>query len=299
MEGFELDSNEPAPPPYSQEELDSKVELARQVSIHDAQAGSHPHAPAQFSPPQESQQYAPPSAPTTHPIPSPPPASRNNRVRRPLPIPNALSSMAIPPPPPLVPVLNQFHHSAEPYPHPATRPTAKERPSWYAEAGLEAPSGSSSSSQAAQSSSSTTDHPRAQTHSLDQVPPALPDDERDSPLGHELPAFEPVGPSLDGPAYSISDNASDTTEGSPQETESTPPSPVRYSPVPHRPEPRNRLMSQATPAPRSRSPYSMRNSAFISPPSNAPPAAGYNPRPDQISRPSGATRVFNPSAFYK
>lgn len=286
MDVADIDSNEPAPPPYSQDEFDSKVELARQVSILDAQAGSRdpPPPPQVASDSQQHLLYPSQSAPTAHSIPSPSSGSNPRRARRPLPVPNLGSGMVIPPPPPLS---NQFRPmTTDSYADPQSH-SSKERPRWYAQAGLDSSSGSSSSVPAAQSSSP----PRAQMHSLDQVP-TRPDDERDSPLGHELPPFEPIGPSLEGPAYSIHDNASDTTE----ETEPVPP-PVQFSPVPRRVDPHN-LLAQATPVIRSRSPYGTRNPAFSSPPPNAAHMMGYNPRPEQISRPSAANRVLNPSAFY-
>lgn len=171
--GFELDPNEPAPPPYTQEEIDSKVELARQVSIMDAQAhanrerletiiendtnanmtsSGNAHAQAQVQGQRRARRplpslpqniisnpnptLSPPSSPPSQqmrPISDPYPSSQRQHHPRYSPPPHSS-------PPPHAP---SSQSQAQLFSTPQRRRT-KERPSWYEEAGLESPSSSGS-----------------------------------------------------------------------------------------------------------------------------------------------------------
>lgn len=271
MDNIDSDPNEPAPPPYSQQEYDSKVELARQVSIMDAQQShSEPQRPRAQS--RENVHLAPNNA--------------GQRRRRPLPVPNAqppssntsAQRTSLSPAP-----ASQAHTSFQrPTSEPGRQPQQeKERPSWYTESGLGNEGSSSASSNPTSPTPSSSSHgsgsraashhqhfhapgpppppafsssppppgtghqtapqsqvqlqsvpqgltsPPRENHTsqlTQESPPQLPEINSSGPIDlsnlsitdtpemntgsseqeHELPAFEPVGPSYDGPAYSVS-----------------------------------------------------------------------------------------------
>lgn len=89
------------------------------------------------------------------------------------------------------------HHHQQPSANETPQPSRKERPSWLEEAGLGSSSGSG------QGTSTHHAVPQEHSHHHQQSPSSaiLAEDDRDLTADNILPPFEPVGPSLEGPAY--------------------------------------------------------------------------------------------------
>jgi hypothetical protein len=305
----DFDSSDPAPPPYSHQEFDAKLDLTLQVSATEVQ--NHQPSPPPQNQSHQSSVHSPSPTPEdwqdwqewdetafkaaeqrlkAFPPPPPPPLSSIRPL--PVPQPSASGSSQLEQLPTVRPL------NVQKKAHPSAQPSdEKRRQSWQPNA---QPNPSSSSNYYpshpdSQGTSRTSDietalHDLGLSDSNDALPP---------------PPFAAVGPSLDGPAYQDIMRADPNNPPSRQQrqllirrphSDSPPPSPLHPA-----------LTSQNAPRPSS-SERPDRNHSHMSMPPPISPTRNYNPpmhrtvsayaTPPRIVQPKGRTAFDSSSAYH-